>query len=84
MQLSSKDLRFHTKSALDAVKRGEQIDITFHGKIVAVLVAPEMIEKFTKTVNVEEVFGFGMWADREDIAEADSYVRKIRKPQYTL
>ena len=84
MQLSSKDLRFHTKSALDAVKRGEQIDITFHGKVVAVMVAPEMIKKPTYPTNVEEVPGFGMWADRDDIAETGSYIREIRKPRYAL
>ena len=84
MQLSSKDLRFHTKSALDAVKRGEQIDITFHGKVVAVMVAPETIERSAKKVSVEDVSGFGMWADREDMTDVDAYVRKLRKPRFKL
>ena len=82
MQLSSKDLRFHTKSALEAVKRGEQIDITFHGKVVAVMVAPEKIEHSAKKINVEDVSGFGMWVDREDMADAESYVQELRKPRY--
>jgi len=80
MQLSSKDLRFHTKSALDAVKRGEQIDITFHGKVVAVMVAPEKIKKSSKEISVEDLSGFGMWANREDIVDAESYVRALRNP----
>jgi antitoxin (DNA-binding transcriptional repressor) of toxin-antitoxin stability system len=84
MQLSSKDLRFHTKSALDAVKRGEQIDITFHGKVVAIMVAPEAMPNSAKKISVENVPGFGMWADREDIATADSYVRNLRKPRYKI
>ena len=84
MQLSSKDLRFHTKSALDAVKRGEKIEITFHGKVVAVMVAPEVIENSAKKVTVEDVSGFGMWADREDMADVDAYVRELRKPRYKL
>jgi antitoxin (DNA-binding transcriptional repressor) of toxin-antitoxin stability system len=84
MQLSSKDLRFHTKAALDAVKRGEQIDITFHGKVVAVMVAPEAIEKTVKTNNVEDVAGFGMWTDRKGVADIDAYVRDLRKPRYKL
>lgn len=81
MQLSSKDLRFHTKSALDAVKRGEQVDITFHGIVVAVMVAPESIEKSEKTVSIEGISGFGMWADREDMTDASAYVRNLRKPR---
>ncbi len=84
MQLSSKDLRFHTKSALDAVKRGEQIEITFHGKVVAVMVAPEAITKSVTKVNVEDVSAFGMWADRDDMADVDAYIRELRKPRFKL
>ncbi len=84
MQLSSKDLRFHTKSALDAVKRGEKIEITFHGKVVAVMVAPDAIKKSTKKVTIENVAGFGMWADRKDIADVDTYIRELRKPRFKL
>jgi len=84
MQLSSKDLRFHTKSALDAVKRGEQIDITFHGKVVAVMVAPDAIKNSTKKTNIKDISGFGMWADRKDITDVDSHIRELRKPRYKL
>lgn len=84
MQLSSKDLRFHTKAALDAVKRGERIDITFHGKVVAVMVAPEAVEKPVKIDNVEDVAGFGMWTDRKDMSDMNAYVRDLRKPRYKL
>ena len=84
MQLSSKDLRFHTKSALDAVKRGEQIDITFHGKVVAIMVSPEVINNSVKKISVEHVSGFGMWSDREDMDSTDSYVRNLRKPRFNL
>lgn len=82
MQLSSKDLRFHTKSALDAVKRGEQVDITFHGRVAAVMVAPESIEKSEQNMSLDDVSGFGMWADREDMMDVNDYVRNLRKPRY--
>lgn len=82
MQLSSKDLRFHTKSALDAVKRGEQVDITFHGRVAAVMVAPESIEKSEQNMSIDDVSGFGMWADREDMMDVNDYVRNLRKPRY--
>ena len=82
MQLSSKDLRFHTKSALDAVKRGEQVDITFHGKVAAVMVAPENIEKSVRNVSIDDISGFGMWADREDMTDVNAYIRNLRKPRY--
>lgn len=85
MQLSSKDLRFHTKSALDAVKRGEKVEITFHGKLVAVMMAPENVKrKASGNKKPEDVPGFGMWADRKDMADTNSYIREIRKPRYKL
>ncbi len=84
MQLSSKDLRFHTKSALDAVKRGEQVYITFHGKIVAIMVAPETIETIDPEIKTEDLAAFGMWADREEITDAAAYVQKLRQPRYKL
>lgn len=84
MRLSSKDLRFHTKSALDAVKRGEQIDITFHGKVVAVMVSPEKIKPTDYQIDLENVAGFGMWADQNEEGSTEEYVRNLRKPRYKL
>lgn len=84
MQLTSKDLRFHTKSALEAVKRGEKVYITFHGKVVAVMVAPESVQTSGTETCAEDLPGFGMWADREDIGDAAEYVRKSREPRYKL
>lgn len=31
-----------------------------------------------------DIPGFGMWADREEMADPAEYVRNIRKPRYTL
>lgn len=83
MQLTSKDLRFHTKSALDAVKRGEQVEVTYHGKVVALMVPPHN-DTVTTTTGVKDVPGFGIWSDRKDIRDTDQWLKQSRKPRYKL
>ena len=74
MQATSKDLRFHTKEILDAAVRGEEVIITFHGKPYAKIVP---IAKASQE-NKHNDF-CGMWKDRKDIADVESYVRQVRK-----
>ena len=74
MQATSKDLRFHTKEILDAAVRGEEVIITYHGKPYAKIVP---IAKATQK-NKQNDF-CGMWKERKDIGDAESYVRQIRK-----
>ena len=74
MQATSKDLRFHTKEILDAAVRGEEVIITYHGKPYAKIVP---IAK-ARHENKDNDF-CGMWKDRKDIGDVESYVRQIRK-----
>lgn len=74
MQATSKDLRFHTKEILDAAMRGEEVIITFRGKPYVKIVP------IAKTKQGDKKNEFcGMWKDRTDIDEVESYVRKLRK-----
>ncbi len=74
MQATSKDLRFHTREILDAAMRGEEVIITFRGKPYFKIVT------ISNAIHDEKQNDFcGMWKDRTDMNDVESYVRKIRK-----
>ena len=74
MQATSKDLRFHTKEILDATMRGEEVIITYHGKPCAKIIP------INKSTDVGKSNDFcGMWKDREDMEEVETYVRNVRR-----
>ncbi len=74
MEVTSKDLRFHTKEILDAAMRGEEVVITYHGK-PCVKIIP-----FTDLNQEDKQNDFcGMWKDREDMDDVDKYIRNLRK-----
>ncbi|SLM32780.1 Prevent-host-death family protein [Desulfamplus magnetovallimortis] len=75
MQASTKDLRFHTKEILDAAMRGEEVIITFHGKPYAKIVP---FDNSRKADNKQNDF-CGMWKDRTDMDDVNSYISKLRK-----
>ena len=77
MQATSKDLRIHTRSILEAAMRGEEVIITFHGKPSAKIVplSPEEIQDRANQF-------CGMWADRTDLDDIDAYVRPLRKGRF--
>ncbi len=74
MEATSKDLRFHTKEILDAAMRGEEVVITFHGKPCAKIIPFSNINKEDKQNDF-----CGMWKDRENMDDVDTYVRNLRK-----
>jgi len=78
MQSTAKELRFHTKELLESVSRGEEVIITFRGKPYAKLVP---LKESKKNDGKEDEL-FGMWKDRKDLKDVDSYVRKLRKERY--
>lgn len=78
MNATAKQLRFNTKSLLQSVARGEEVTITMRGKPVARLVTINRHRK--KKVEADTIFG--MWRDRDDLREVQSYVRNIRKGRF--
>ena len=74
MKASSRDLRYHLKSVMEAVDRGESVLITHRGKPRAKIV-PVADEDDS---NAENPF-VGMWRDREDMKDVRSYVRTLRR-----
>ncbi|MBU0560102.1 MAG: type II toxin-antitoxin system prevent-host-death family antitoxin [Bacteroidetes bacterium] len=78
MYSTAKELRFHTKELLESVSRGEEVIITFRGKPYAKLVplkeSKNNIEKSNEL--------FGIWKNRTDLENVDSYIREIRKGRF--
>lgn len=78
MNATAKDLRFHAKELLEAVKMGEEVTITYRGKPCAKIVPLETAPKKNKAVN--ELFG--IWKDHEAMNDVDKYVRDLRKGRF--
>jgi len=77
------DLRYHMKDVLRAIDRGETVTVLFRGKKKARLMpiastSTNISEGAPKTK--DQPF-FGMWSDRDDLADPASYVRKLRQPR---
>ena len=78
MKVTTKSLRTRAREILDSVDRGEPVTITYRGKPRARLVSIEQ-EKATASNQTRDIPVFGIWEDREDLPDVDSYVRQLRK-----
>ncbi len=78
MELSTKELRSHTKLALDAVQRGETVTITYRGRPSARVVRIEDSEDGKQPQSTDNEL-FGLWADREDLDDVAEHVRTLRR-----
>lgn len=75
MKATAKDLRFFSKELIETALRGEEVVITYRGKPVVKLVPV----KKGKSDRAKQHDLFGIWKDRKDIEDVDSYVRIIRE-----
>ena len=73
MKATAKDLRFFSRQVLDAVRRGEEVTITYRGKPCAKVVP------YRKRPQVQEDELFGIWKDYEEIKDPSEYVRRLRQ-----
>jgi len=71
------DLRYRMKDVLRAIDRGETVTILYRGKEKARL-TPVAHESAAKTKDQPL---FGMWRDRDDLADPASWVRNLRRPR---
>ena len=81
MVASILDLRGKMKDILSALDRNEKVTLTRRGKRFAVIV-PDGLTNPAPKLKPEEVPGFGMWADREDMADPVEYVENLRKGRF--
>lgn len=77
MKANIVDLRYRMKAVLRAIDRGETVTILYRGKEKARL-TPLVPEGTPKT---KDQSLFGMWSDRDDLADPASRVRDLRQPR---
>lgn len=79
------DLRYRMKDVLRAIDRGETVIVLHRGKERARLMplapASGVAEDMPKTADQPL---FGIWSDRDDLAEPASYIRSLRQPRQLL
>jgi len=78
MNASFLDLRTRSREILGALERNEKITLFYRGKPKAVIM-PIGEEGAPKA---EDLPAFGIWADREDMADPAAYIREVRKGRY--
>jgi prevent-host-death family protein len=78
MKATVRELRYHLKSVMEAVDRGEDVVITKRGKPKAKMVC---LGSAGGRVCEENPF-VGMWRSRRDMKDVESYVRKIRRGRF--
>lgn len=78
MEASILDMRRNPKKILEAIARNEAVTLTMRGKAVA-RIEPIGSEKRASAAEHE---AFGMWADRDDMADPSAYVRAMRKGRF--
>lgn len=75
MKATVLDLRRKTRAILLALERNERVTLTNRGREAAVIV-PIHSESRPSAISHK---AFGMWKDRKDMADVESYVRTLRK-----
>jgi prevent-host-death family protein len=69
------DLRYRMKSVLEALDRGEPVTISHHGREKARLVPVQLTRETHKPSSDP---AFGLWKDRQDLADVPGQVRRLR------
>ena len=77
--MTAKDLRSKVGAALACVDRGETVTITYRGKPRARLVGVDPDQGLPMVGKEERMPAFGMWRDRDDMADVEAHVRGLRE-----
>ncbi len=76
MKISLATLSKRQDDVLDALERDEKISISHNGRVVAVLQSPGTGDKRERMLRTP---AFGMWADRDDMADPNEWRRSLRE-----
>ena len=81
MQANIVDLRYRMKDVLRAIDRGEAVTVLYRGKPKATLipVGASAGASDARAPRTQDQPFFGLWKDREDLADPASYVRNLRR-----
>lgn len=76
MKATVKDLRIRTKEIIKAIGRGEEIILTYRGRIAGKIV-PISEEVNLKVKRAKDNL-FGIWKDNEAVVDVKSYIDGLR------
>ncbi len=74
MRISLATLSKRQGDVLDALKQNRKISVSHNGKVVAVLQTPRPDAKRERMLTTP---AFGMWADRDDMADPNEWRRNL-------
>ncbi len=74
MKATILDMRRNPQKILEAIERNESVILTNRGNAVARI---EPIRKAERP-SIRDQAAFGMWANREDMADPVAYIRSLR------
>lgn len=76
MKATAKDLRIHTKEIVEAIRRGEEIILTYRGKTTGKII-PVREEAPVAGKKAKDRL-FGIWKDNDNVADVNDYIDKLR------
>lgn len=81
MKASFVDLRRKSAAIIRALQRKESVTVLYRG-VPAAIMQPIDQPPDAPIDSVKKHAAFGMWADRDDIEDVASHVRRIRRGRY--
>ena len=81
MKATAKDLRVHSGDIFEAIRRGEEISLTYRGKIAAKIV-PVKPKARARKMEPKHSQLFGIWKDHKQSEDIYAYIDKLRGPRY--
>jgi antitoxin (DNA-binding transcriptional repressor) of toxin-antitoxin stability system len=81
MKASFVDLRRKSAAIIRALQRKEPVTVLYRG-VPAAIMQPVDQPTAKPIGSVKNHAAFGMWADRDDIKDVASHVRRIRRGRY--
>ena len=80
MKIGGRALRVRAARVLREVRQGREVTITYRNRAVGVI---KPVKNSRRRAQEFEPIGFGLWADRKDLADVPGWVRKARRPRYS-
>lgn len=81
MVVTAKQLRLQTSKVLKKVQQLGTVTVTLRGKPVAKILS---MRDSGARKDLLDYPAIGMWADRKDMKDPSAWVRRIRKPRYSI
>jgi hypothetical protein len=81
MKATVLDMRRRMKDILAALDRNEEVTIFYRGKKKGVIYP---VGREPKSRSIADHPAVGMWKDRDDLADVDTFVRKLRRQRHAV